>query len=315
VSEVTSYYGRPVLKPPVWDWRIAAYFFTGGLSAGSAVLAAGADLTGHTRLRRAARLGALGALLPSTWLLVSDLGRPERFHHMLRVAKPTSPMSVGSWLLAAYGPGAGLAALNELAPPRFRRDGLATAAGLASAALAPALASYTGVLLSQTAVPAWHDAYRQLPFVFTAGAAVSAGGLAMVLVPPAEAGPARRLALLGAAAELGTSRWLEHRPGITADSYRRGTAASHLRRARGLLAAGLFGAATVGRRSRIAAAASGLALLAGAAYERFGIFEAGRDSAADPAQVILPQRTTRSRGADTPAEVQSPRGWSTPVSP
>jgi hypothetical protein len=163
-------------------------------------------------------------------------------------------------------------------------------AGLASAALAPALAAYTGPLLAQTAVPAWHDGGRELPFVFAGGAAASAGGLGMALAPLSEAGPARRLAVVGAVAALGASRRLEHRPGVTASSYREGRAAALLGRARALTAAGAVGAAVVGRRSRTGAVLSGLALLAGSAYERFGVFEAGRRSAADPVQTIAPQR-------------------------
>ncbi|MET7399059.1 NrfD/PsrC family molybdoenzyme membrane anchor subunit, partial [Dactylosporangium sp. NPDC005572] len=111
-----SYYGRPILKVPVWKHDIPAYLFTGGLAAGSALLAAGADLTGRPVTRRAARAAAVAALGASTYFLVNDLGRPERFHHMLRVAKPTSPMSVGTWLLTAFGGAAGLAAAAELRP-------------------------------------------------------------------------------------------------------------------------------------------------------------------------------------------------------
>ena len=114
-----SYYGRPILKPPAWDWRIPAYLFSGGASAGSTLLSVGADLTGRPRLRRSARLAAVAALGASTYFLVSDLGRPERFHHMLRVAKPTSPMSMGTWILAGYSPGIGLAAVGELLPARW----------------------------------------------------------------------------------------------------------------------------------------------------------------------------------------------------
>ncbi|MDT7733039.1 MAG: hypothetical protein QOE12_213, partial [Mycobacterium sp.] len=115
-AEFRSYYGRAVLKTPVWEWKIAAYLFTGGLSAGSALLAAGADLTARPALRRVSRVGALTSIVASMYLLVADLGRPERFHHMLRVAKPSSPMSVGTWILVAYGPGAGLAGVAELMP-------------------------------------------------------------------------------------------------------------------------------------------------------------------------------------------------------
>ena len=119
-ADPNSYYGRPILKPPAWDWRIPAYLFAGGLSAGSTLLSTGADLSGRPLLRRRGRIAAVAALGASTYFLVSDLGRPERFHHMLRVAKPTSPMSVGTWIIAGYSPGIGLAAVSELLPARWR---------------------------------------------------------------------------------------------------------------------------------------------------------------------------------------------------
>ena len=103
-AEFGSYYGRPIVKAPVWTHGIAAYLFTGGLAAGSALLAAGGDLTDRPALRRAGRLSALAAITASAYFLIEDLGRPERFHHMLRVAKPTSPMSMGTWILTAFGP-------------------------------------------------------------------------------------------------------------------------------------------------------------------------------------------------------------------
>src|SRR5206468_1684041 len=111
------------------------------------LLGAGADLTGQPALRRTARFGALGAIGVSMYLLVHDLGRPSRFYNMLRVAKPTSPMSVGTWILTAFGPAAGVAAtaeLRHLLPRRLARL-LAVVdrpAGLAAAALGPAVASY-----------------------------------------------------------------------------------------------------------------------------------------------------------------------------
>jgi formate-dependent nitrite reductase membrane component NrfD len=115
-----SYYGRPILKAPVWRRDIAAYLFSGGLAAGSSILAAGADLTGRPAMRRAARLTSLAAVGASTYFLINDLGRPERFHHMLRMAKPTSPMSVGTWILTLFGSASGLAAAGEVAPMRHR---------------------------------------------------------------------------------------------------------------------------------------------------------------------------------------------------
>ena len=177
----------------------------------------GADLTGRPALRRAGRLGGFAGLLASLYLLIADLGRPERFHYMLRVAKPSSPMSVGTWILTAYGPGSGLAAAAELLPPSLRASmpgrllhAAGRPAGLSAAVFAPGVASYTAALLAQTAVPAWHEARRELPFVFAGSAAASGGGLGMLLAPVAEAGPARRLAAAGGGG--GTDRLPADRP-------------------------------------------------------------------------------------------------------
>lgn len=302
-AEFRSYYGRPVLKPPVWEWKVPAYLFTGGLSAGSAMLGAGADLTGRPVLRRASRAGALGALAASMYLLVADLGRPERFLHMLRVAKPSSPMSVGTWILVAYGPGAGVAGVAELVPRRWRGKlpgrllgRLARPAGLSAAAIAPGVASYTAVLLSQTAVPAWQSAHRQLPFVFTGSAAASGAGWGMVWAPVAEAGPARRLAVLGAAAELVASKVVDQRLGLISQAYTTGKA-HRLRKWSEYLTLGGAAGALAGRRSRAVQVVSGLALLAGSALQRFGVFEAGVESTKDPRYVVVPQRDAINRAS------------------
>ncbi|CAN3127183.1 NrfD/PsrC family molybdoenzyme membrane anchor subunit [Mycobacterium sp. smrl_JER01] len=295
-AEFRSYYGRQILKTPVWNWMIAAYLFSGGLSAGSALLAAGADLTGRPQLRKVSRLGALTGLLASMYLLIGDLGRPERFHHMLRVAKPSSPMSMGTWLLGGYGPGAGAAALAELLPRRFRRTRLgrviawaARPAGLEAAAVAPGVASYTAVLLSHTAVPAWREAHPYLPFIFTGSAAASGAGLGMLLAPVSESGPARRMAVTGAALEVAASRTMERRLGLVGEAYSTGRPHRLRQAAEVLTVAGVVGAVVSGRR-RWAVAASGAALLAGSALQRFGVFEAGVASTKDPKYVVVPQR-------------------------
>ncbi|MCG5432421.1 polysulfide reductase NrfD [Mycobacterium sp. MYCO198283] len=295
-AEFRSYYGRQILKSPVWNWMIAAYLFSGGLSAGSALLAAGADLTGRRMLARRSRIGALVSLLASMYFLIGDLGRPERFHHMLRVAKPSSPMSMGTWILGAYGPGAGLAAVAELVPARYRRTWVgrllgvaARPAGISAAAVAPGLASYTAVLLSQTAVPAWNVAHPYLPFVFTGSAAASGGGLGMVLAPISESGPARRMAVAGAALEVGASRLMDRRLGFVGQAYTTGKP-HRLRQASELLTVGGAVGAVVGGRNRWALAASGAALLSGSALQRFGVFEAGVASTKDPKYVVVPQR-------------------------
>ncbi|WP_408004614.1 NrfD/PsrC family molybdoenzyme membrane anchor subunit [Pseudonocardia lacus] len=296
-AEFRSYYGRPVLKAPVWEWKIAAYLFAGGLAAGSSVVAAGADLTGRPALRRAGWLGSFAALLASLYFLVSDLGRPERFHHMLRVLKPTSPMSVGTWILSVFGPGVGAAAVRELVPRRWRRtwparllDRLARPLGLSAAVTAPGVASYTAVLLSHTAVPGWNEVRDELPFVFAGSAAASGGGFGMLCAPVEEAAPARVFAAVGAAGELLAAKRMEQRMGLIGEVYRHGKV-HRLRRASEVLTlAGLAGTVLVAGRSRSGAAASGLALLAGSALQRFGVFEAGMESTKDPRYVVVPQR-------------------------
>lgn len=294
-AEFRSYYGRPILKEPVWNWMIAAYLFSGGLSAGSAMLAAGADVTGRPGLRKVSRIGSLVSVLASLYLLIGDLGRPERFHHMLRVAKPTSPMSVGTWMLSAYGPGAGLAAVAELMPGRLARTRLgrlvgwaARPAGVWAAATAPGVASYTAVLLSQTAVPAWREAHPYLPFVFTGSAAASGGGLGMLLAPVGESKPARRMAVLGAGMEVAASRVMERRLGLVGEAYTTG-GAHRLRQLSEVLTVGGALGAVMGRRRGVVAA-SGAALLVGSALQRFGVFEAGVASTRDPKYVVVPQR-------------------------
>lgn len=292
-----SYYGHPIVKASPWQADIPAYLFLGGLAGGSSLLAAGADLTGRPRQRRAARLIALGGILASLYALVHDLGRPARFHHMLRVAKPTSPMSVGTWILSLYGPFTGVAAAGEFAALLPRPLGrtvawLARPSGIVAAVTAPAVASYTAVLLTDTATPSWHEAKRELPFVFVGSAAAAAGGAGLVTAPLAESGPARRLAVGGAALELAAAGIMERSMGITAEPLRTGTAGRLHNAARVFTAGGAVGA-LLGRRSRAVSALSGLALAAGSACTRFAVFHAGQASARDPRYTVVPQRERR----------------------
>ncbi|MFC7529729.1 NrfD/PsrC family molybdoenzyme membrane anchor subunit [Actinoplanes sp. GCM10030250] len=307
-ADFRSYYGRPIVRPPVWHHDIAAYLFTGGLAAGSALLAAGGDATGRPALRRAGRTTALGALIASTYFLVNDLGRPDRFHHMLRVAKPTSPMSMGTWILSAFGGAAGVAAVAEAAPllPSPLRKlvtPLGTAGQYGAAALAPALATYTAVLLADTATPSWHAAYPELPFVFAGSALASGAGVGLLAAPTAQAGPARRMAVLGAAMELYGAHRVETSKGILSEPYTQGRPGRLLRAGRALTVAGVAGA-LVGRRSRVVSGLSGISLLAASLATRFGIFEGGVASAKDPKYTVVPQRERLARRE--PGQSQDP---------
>ncbi|MEU4660421.1 NrfD/PsrC family molybdoenzyme membrane anchor subunit [Micromonospora chalcea] len=286
-ADFRSYYGLPVLNEPTWEAPdIGGYLFLGGLAGASSTLAAAAELTGRRRLAAGLKVGAAGALGGSLYSLIHDLGRPERFINMLRICKPTSPMSIGSWLLAGYGPLAGLSAASQVTGrlPRLGRLGTAGAA-----LVGPAVAAYTAALIANTAVPTWHEAYRELPAVFVGSAAASAGGLGLLTAPTAEAGPARRAAVLGAAVELAATRRMERRLGLLAEPMRTGAGGRLLRLGRALSVAGTVLALT-GRRSRVAGAAGGAALIAGAICTRFGIFTAGVDSSHDPKYTVVPQR-------------------------
>jgi hypothetical protein len=173
------------------------------------------------------------------------------------------------------------------------------AAGLGAAAVAPALATYTAVLLADTSTPSWHAAYPELPFVFAGGAMASGAAVGLIAAPTGQAGPARRMAVLGAGLELYQAHRVENGKGLLSEPYRKGRAGSWLRAARTLTAAGALGA-LAGRRSRIVSALSGVALLAGSALTRFGVYEAGITSAEDPKYTVVPQRERLGREPSSP---------------
>jgi hypothetical protein len=280
-ADFRTYYDRPVLKEPVWTWEVPAYFFTGGLAAGSALVAAAADLTGEGRVARAAHVTAAAGALVGTALLVSDLGRPRRFHHMLRVAKVTSPMSVGSWTLALFSAAAVGAAGSHVTG---RATTAGKLAGAVAAALAPAVATYPAALVANTAVPAWHEGRRLLPFLSAGGSAASAGALGVLVDPASRA--SQRLMLLGVAAEVGTAQALEHTlPDGVGAAYGRGRAGTLARASLGMTIAG----AAIGTRRR-GRRLGALLVGVGAAIERYAVMAAGRESARDPAFTVAPQR-------------------------
>ena len=210
-AEFRSYYGRPVLKAPVWKSPdVPGYLFLGGVAGASSVLAAFAQASGNPQLARNAKVSATAAIALSGVALVNDLGRPSRFLNMLRVFKTSSPMSVGSWLLAVYGPVSGAAAVSAVTG-RLPTAGAAATAG--AAVLGSGIATCTGALLSDTSVSAWHEAHREMPYLFAGSAASAAGGLGMLTAPSGQVAHAGRFAALGAAAELTAKQLLTRRLG------------------------------------------------------------------------------------------------------
>jgi formate-dependent nitrite reductase membrane component NrfD len=285
-TQMESYYGRPILKEPVWTWEIPVYFFAGGLAGASSTLSLVARAAGNQPLARATTyISAVGDAV-SPVLLVSDLGRPERFLNMFRVFKVTSPMSVGSWVLGASGTANGFAAFSELLGilPRLR-----VAAETVSALLGPLLATYTGTLVADTSIPAWHEARRELPFVFAGSSASTAGAAALLVVGPEDAGPARRLLLAGAVVEGVSMKLMEERLGFVGEPYKTGTAGRFSRAARGLTLAGAALTAVAGRRRGGAAAGAAL-VLAGGMCLRWAVYKAGFQSARDPRYTVDVQR-------------------------
>ena len=284
--EFESYYGRPIVKTPTWkNPDVPLYLFLGGLAGGSALLAEGAALTDRPGLERVTRSAAAAGAAGGTAALIHDLGRPERFLNMLRVFKPTSPLSVGSFILAPFG-ALSTAAVGSQLTGRFPR--LGRLAGAGAAVLGPPLTTYTAALIANTAIPAWHEAHRELPFVFGGSAAAAAGGVAAMFAPASESGPAIRMAAVGAAVELTATEAINRRAGLAGEPYRIGRSGRLMGVSRALTASGL--ALTVIGRCPWLRRLAGTAFAAGSLILRSGVFEAGKASAKDPKYTVVPQR-------------------------
>jgi formate-dependent nitrite reductase membrane component NrfD len=282
-----TYYGQPIVKEPEWTWEVPWYLFVGGLGGAASGLAAGAAITGNDRLARSGRLLGLLTSLVGPPLLIADLGRPKRFLNMLRVFKPTSAMSMGSWTLVSYSTAAGLAGALEVTGwfPRLR-----VLADAGAAVFGFPMATYTGVLMADSAIPVWHEARKELPLVFAGSAAASAGAAATLLTPAEDATPARRLAIKGAFAELAATRAMEERLGEVGEVYEHGDAGAYGKAAKALTAAGGVLVQLGGRKRRWLTRAGCVALLAGSVCLRWSVYRAGFASSRDPKYVVGPQR-------------------------
>ena len=185
-----GYYGQAVVKPPVWTWQVPLYFFCGGIAGMSAVIASGAVIFHYVDVARTAMwIAAIVGAILSPILLIMDLGRPHLFLNMLRVFKHRSAMSMGAWILTAFGACVvpGLIALELHAHrifPGTLGQLLRVAAAIfifASAIFGTLLATYTGVLIGATAIPAWFLHRTLLPIHFGTAGLGSAAGLLELL--------------------------------------------------------------------------------------------------------------------------------------
>lgn len=293
-AEPRSYYGRPVIKEPTWTPEIPIYFFTGGLAGASAGLAFVARLTGRKKLARVATGNAFVGIAVSPPLLISDLGVPKRFLNMLRVFKPTSPMSVGSWLISVEGGVITISAAHEFLG-LFPKP-IARIAGAIAALVGMPVATYTAALVANTSVPVWHEGRVELPFAFAGGSAMAAGGLAAILTGGGkQSGPARRLAIIGALMEAVAMEYSKRKMGeLVAEPYSTG-AAGKLEKATMASAGGgaLMLSLAELRGSRRAGLIGSALALAGSMLGRWMVYKAGFQSAAAPQYTVVPQRERR----------------------
>jgi hypothetical protein len=169
-SPETGYYGIPLLKQPQWTWEIPLYFFVGGAAASAAVIGAMANLTGRDeKIARDARFVAAAGTALSSGLLIADLGRPSRFLAMLRVFKPQSPISMGAWVLAAFGTFSGGAAIAQALDEKYDIGIIRVLGNVAEAGslvFALPFSNYTGVLIGATVIPVWNHNIKTLPVHF-----------------------------------------------------------------------------------------------------------------------------------------------------
>jgi formate-dependent nitrite reductase membrane component NrfD len=316
-----SYYDVPMLKQPLWKWEIASYFFLGGLSAGAYAISRLAARFGGDSHRNLTRVGsylALASLLPCPPLLIHDLGDPKRFHHMLRVWKPSTPMNLGTWSIVGYSAACASAVLREyLKDPgtgeieptsrilRMANQGLLVVEDAAGIPLAILVAGYTGVLLSCTANPLWCRNPWLGPLFSASAISTGAEALSLALAfssgereeDAASQSVLRKIDSLAHGAELLCMRGFQDSAGEGAMPLRSGSQKRNHRLALGgIIAAEVLKALplldNLRRPLRLTAAAMGLA--AGFAL-RWSIVMGGHPAASDPHLARITSRARTSR--------------------
>ena len=287
-----GYYGQPVVRPPVWTWEIPVYLFVGGLGGMSAVIALGALLFHHFDVMRTAMWLAAIASIISPILLTLDLGRPHLFLHMLRVFKPQSAMSMGAWILVAFG----MCVVPDLVALELQRfhvfagaidQLLGIVAGIlifGSAIFGMLLATYTGVLLGATAIPAWFLHHKLLPIHFGTAGLGSAAALLELL--------GHRIAPLNAIGYFAAAVETMLLVRLTLDKHGAADDAIHHHHSGWLIRIGeiLTGPLAFVLRLFGVIPLAAISFLLGALVSRFGWIAVGKVSARDPESVFASQK-------------------------
>lgn len=298
--DAPDYYGRPLLKAPHWEWNVVTYLFLGGIMGGLGLLqlVASGERESERKMRRTARLTALALAAVNPAILISHLGRPERFLHMMRIVKLKSPMSMGVWGLVAFSAFSGATAASELIDagtlPRWLRALIPPGAAIGQAMTGLFISGYTGVLLSATANPFWASGKRHIPAFSVCSGIAGACALSGVLATASgNHGIHRKLERLEGIAGLAEFALLldfQKRSGPYGKPMFEGARGERLRK-RTLIAgiaipALLNLAGAVVRLPKPVDEIRGLAAsaltLAGAYVLRESLIEAGKDSARDP---------------------------------
>jgi hypothetical protein len=280
-----TYYDRPLLQESVWTWAVPLYYYVGGVSGASAVLGAALQLRdakgNSSAILRCHTVSTVGTFISGV-LLIYDLGRPERFLNMLRVFRPTSPMSVGAWVLTACS-GSSATAMA------FGDSLFGKLAGLSAGLLGTALATYTGVLVGNTAVPVWSASRRTLPLLFGASAISSTGSLFDLMYnTPAT----RTFGNIGRVCELAAALAMEReasRVEYVARPLKRGLSGT-LWKAGAIFTAASLAASLFPKQNRGTRLAAGILGTLGALSVRFAVERAGVQSARDPRSTFREQR-------------------------
>lgn len=297
-----TYYDRPLLKESVWSLDIPMYYFTGGTAGAALALGAAVQLGGNSDLRNFSQhchwMGIAGSTIGAAFL-IHDLGRPSRFLYMLRVFRPTSPMNMGTWILSGAAP-------TAIATGLFINRGgvlgkLGETTGYASGVFGAALAGYTGVLVSNSAIPAWQAARRWMPILFMASSMSSAASILDLFY---ENERANRITYvfgnIGRVAELAASYKVEEAAGMVpkvGEPFRKGATSVLWKTATVLTAASLIVSAIPGQ-SRKRRKAAGILGALGSLCLRFAVHYISNASARDPRASFHQQRA---RQAANPA--------------
>jgi len=172
-----------MLKAPHWEMMIVWYFFLGGIAGGAYFTAAIADNFGSARDRTVTRAGYLLSLplvAVCGLLLIADLGMPTRFLNMMRTLKFWDPMSLGAWAVGIFGMFTFVSSLLSLSAEesmaRLRRK-----VSLVGMFFGFFLASYTGVLLSNSAMPFWRDARLMGALFLASGASTGIAAITLIM--------------------------------------------------------------------------------------------------------------------------------------